>query len=120
MLNDRIGERKIDVIVLEGQSASIGDHERIGSDRGLNIDAHFHVVSGGDPLLHNAGVDHVSIPFMLVAHGAHEEDVLHIVTCEPDSDIRSLAVAVSNAVREHSPADGPLESVRGSRRAVGR
>jgi hypothetical protein len=67
-----------------------------------------------------AFVHHVSIPLMLVAHRANEEDVLHIVTGEPGCDIGSLAVAVAHAVREHSPADSPLKSVRSRPRTVGR
>jgi len=120
VLDNRVGECEIDVIVLKGHGARVGDHERIGSDRRFDIDAHLHVISGSDPLLHYAGVHHVGIAFMLLAHGAHEEDVLHIVTSEPGCDVCSLAVAVAHAVDEHNPADGLLESPRSRRRAVGR
>lgn len=109
MLDDRVSEREVDVVVLERQVAGIGDHEGVRGDSRLDVDAHLHVVAVGDPLLHNAGVHHVGIPGVLIAHGANKQDIPDALTLKPSNDVCSLAVAVTHAVPKHSLTDGPFD-----------
>lgn len=111
MLDDRVGEREVDIIVLKRHIAGIGDHEGVRGDSRLDVDAHLHVIAVGDPLLHDAGVYHIGIARMLVTHSADKQDIPDALALKPGGDIRSLAVAVTHAVPEHSLTDVLLESL---------